>query len=515
MGSRADKCLWRAAWLVVIVLASSACSSDEVVQLETVELADGEFYSLAWGGTQVERFHVLARPGLPGENEDGALVLVSPQHAEPCDLGPTQRYYTQQPRSGSKYVLGSPSPARMALFNGIDADGYGTLSFADVDCKRTHLSVPDVRADTFLRLYPPNLEQLLIGVTDRDRSVLLVDPWNDSVVSVARDVANVWATDDGAWFLEKGQLVRRTLDGREWRRVGEDVSAFIQLGGNGDFAYVDKNRLIAEHDGKTVQIATDVCRARSLDSFIPGSLSYFSPCEARRLVITPAVGKTVGFEANVASYIAQRGQLFVAYDSEDGTTTTISTAFAREPDKLKPWVTLPHLAVQDIWPVSRGNWLVLGETDDGTLSLWQLSDSVPSTDPVLLAEGFADLNSTSKGVVFLREPGGELTLRDRDAQKTLFRAEGVTSYNFVFPGPSMALVYLENVDPATRLGRLRLLFLSGEEFVIANDVREYREVWWPERGILYARGGSRAGIRFARVDIPCEMTSDSPWACGF
>jgi hypothetical protein len=96
------------------------------------------------------------------------------------------------------------------------------------------------------------------------------------------------------------------------------------------------------------------------------------------------------------------------------------------------------------------------------------------------------------------------------------RVQDVTRFSFVFPGSSAAIVYLSQVDSTTGLGRLDLQFItSGEQFSLARDVREYREVWWPERGMLYARGGSRAGIRFARVDIPCEMTSDSPWACGF
>ncbi|HET6332211.1 MAG TPA: hypothetical protein VFG30_03325, partial [Polyangiales bacterium] len=164
MASRPDERLWQTAWLAVIVLGAVACTSDEQVKLETIELAEGEFYGLAWGGTQVERFHVVARPGPRGETDPNGLVLVSPQRDEPCDLGSVQRYYTQQPRSGSKYVLGSPSPARLALFDGIDEHGIGTLSFADIDCKRTDLTVPDLEADTLLRLYPPDLEQLLLGV---------------------------------------------------------------------------------------------------------------------------------------------------------------------------------------------------------------------------------------------------------------------------------------------------------------------------------------------------------------
>jgi hypothetical protein len=124
------------------------------------------------------------------------------------------------------------------------------------------------------------------------------------------------------------------------------------------------------------------------------------------------------------------------------------------------------------------------------------------------------LIGASRGTAWLNDTG-ELTLTDRNAEGTLLRASGVTRMSFVFPGSSTALVYLSDVNLATGLGRLQLRFLTGESFVLARDVREYREVWWPERGVLYARGGAHPGIRFARVEIPCEMTSDAPWTCGF
>jgi hypothetical protein len=513
MASRPDKHPRNAAWLAVIVLGSVACSSDDVVRLETVELADGEFYGLNWGGTQVERFHVVARPGPRGEADPNALVLVSPQHDAPCDLGTVQRYYTQQPRSGSKYVLGSPSPARLALFDGIDDHGFGTLSFADIDCKRTDLSVPDLEAETLLRLYPPDLEQLLLGVRDRDKNIRIVDPWHDRVTDVAQNVDNVWVTDNAAWFLESGQLVKRNFEGRERRRLGKAVSAFVALGAESDFAYIDDGKLIVEHGGKSKVLASDACRVRTIDAFIPGALAYFAPCDERRLVVQPGAGKAVTYDANVAEYFAQRGQLFITYVDEENTKTTVFTALARTPNELRPWATLSHVEVQNIWPIRGGRWLLVAGNEDGTLGMWRLTDSIPSADPETVVERADSIINAQRAIAWLYD--GALTLRDQDAGATFLRASAVSRFNFVFPGASPAIVYLTQVDPATGLGRLELLFLNGDAFTLAREVREYREVWWPERGVLYARGGARAGIRFARIEIPCEMTSDSPWACGF
>jgi hypothetical protein len=517
MASRTDERLWHAAWLAVIVLGTVACSSAEEVKLDTIELADGEFYGLAWGGTQVERFHVLARPGPRGEKDPNALVLVSPQHPEPCDLGPTQRYYTQQPRSGSKYVLGSPSPARLALFDEIDEHGIGTLSFADIDCKRTDLTLPDLEADTLLRLYPPDLEQLLLGVRDRDRNVLLVDPWGDHVTDIAQHVDNVWVTDNAAWFLEDGVLVKRDFTGRERRRVGTSVTQFLSLGGPGDFAYVDEGKLIVERGGKSTQLATDMClnsnAVRGLDPFIPGAIAYFSPCDTRRLVVQPVVGKAITYQPDVASYTAQRGQLFIAYDDAQTNSTAIFTALAREPNKPMKWIELPHVSLSNVTPVRNGHWLMQVQNDDNTFSLLRLTDSIPSDEPETVVAAADSIVQASRSFAWL--VGGELTVRDANAEATLLRASEVARFNYVFPGSSPAIVYTRQVDRATGLGRMELKFLNGDAFTLARDVREYREVWWPERGILYARGGSRAGINFARIEVPCEMTSDSPWACGF
>jgi hypothetical protein len=112
---------------------------------------------------------------------------------------------------------------------------------------------------------------------------------------------------------------------------------------------------------------------------------------------------------------------------------------------------------------------------------------------------------------------GTLSLLRRDTLAVLMLAKGVprSGFRFVFGGEAAALAYIHDADTDSGLGDLSLHFLTGEHFDIARNVREFREVWWPESGLLYATGGARAAMRFARVDVPCEKTSDSPWACGF
>ena len=73
--------------------------------------------------------------------------------------------------------------------------------------------------------------------------------------------------------------------------------------------------------------------------------------------------------------------------------------------------------------------------------------------------------------------------RHRDNTRVLLKAQGLTptSFRFYFTGLDTALAYMSHVDPDTQLGRLELHFVTGEHFKIDEEVREFREVWWPER----------------------------------
>jgi hypothetical protein len=251
---------------------------------------------------------------------------------------------------------------------------------------------------------------------------------------------------------------------------------------------------------------------RTLDGFIPGALAFYSPCDARRLMIVPAVGKPFAYDLFVADFFAQRGQLFVVTSSD--TSTMIRTAVAHDPAKLLTWVEeLPPIQLQNIWPIRGGRWLISGQEPDQSWALWRATDAIPSAEPQEVVRGADSIVNGQRGIAWLRD--GKLTVRDQSADGTLVQDDAVGRFSFVFPGQSLAVTYLTNIDSKTGLGTLELRFLNGDSFTLAREVREYREVWWPERGILYARGGRRAGVKFARVQIPCSQTSDSPWACGF
>ncbi len=510
--SRAKKRLWHAAWLTVVVVGVVACEREEEMQLEIVELAKGQYSGMNWGGTQVERFHVVARKGTRNRPED-EVVLVSPQHDEPCSLGPLALYSAQQPRSGAKFVLGSPSPVRVALFDDVDEHGIGRLSFADIECERTDLEVMDVGVRDPYRLYLPDLTSVLYGLFDPAWRLILVDPWDERVMATeAIDVQRVIPVNGGAWLIEAGQLVKRDLDGRELERKGKAIHPDdVRLGSEDDLAYIDEGRVIVERLGKTREVAKDACRLQSLDGFIPGALSFYAPCEENRLTVHRTGAEPLRYKAPIEAYTAQRGQLITM--RFEGDRTVLETAFAHDPLTLRPWVELPPVArLANIWPAV-GSWLVQVEMADETVTLYRVEDRVPATSFEVVAEGLTRVTSDTRGLAWIKE--GELTVTDRNASGVYLRARNVSSYRWVFERNATAIAYTERRTSETGLGHLRLHFLTGERYSLASDVREYQHVWWPERGILFVQDGDEPGMRFARVDLPCEMTSDSPWACGF
>lgn len=499
-------------WLAVLALAGG-CERDESIVFETVELAEGEFAGINWGGTQEERFYVVARKGTSGRRDDEA-VIISPQHEKPCSLGVVARASAQQPQTGSKFVVGSPSPTRIAVFDNLDEGGFGRFGFVDVNCKRTDLEIEDVDDADPMRLYMPDLSSVLYGLRHRNGEYLLVDPWSEEITNFTLNGALVGSTNDGVWLLEDGQAVKRDFTGRELRRRGTEITSMWILGGvdGDDIGYVESGRLMVERAGKTEMLSRDGCELNTLDGFIPGALGFRSPCNNGEVVVAPVNGKQLRYE-NARGYLGRRGQLIIVRVLPD--SLSVYTAFSGTPDQLVKWFELPAgTDVQDIWPVA-GSWLVRTERDK-RVDLLRIADRVPAGTPTVVASDLLAIGSgRGSGYLAWLKANGEVTFADRNAAGIMHRASGVRSFRVLFERRAQGLTYITNFDEETGLGRLTLHLASGETFRIADDVREYREVWWPERGILYAQGGETPGIRFARIDLPCEMTSDSPWACGF
>jgi hypothetical protein len=500
--------------MMMIVGAAACGGADSDVRLEILELATGEYYGLSWGGTQVERFHVVAREGDPAD-ADARAVIVSPQRTPPCELGDNvSRYLPLQPRSAAKYVIGSPSPVRIPVFDEVDDKGFGTLSFAGVDCERSPLSVPDTSASNLWRLYAPDLSTLTFAVRRRDLSLELVDPWKGKRDKVAEDVAWVWPIEKGFWTIEAGELVRRDQRGREQLRKGKQVRDLYLLGSDGEHAYVDERGLFLNRAGTEKKVTSDGCRLRTLDQFLPGAVAYLSPCDSFRLTVATPEGEVYHYAENVDVYDVQRGQLLFMSVSE--TTSTFWAVSPSKPDEPRRLFEVPRVRIEDLWNAPNGVLRLIVRQLDDSLTLLEINPSLTPVVPKIHQDRIVTFQPAQHALAFLDEDE-TLVMRDRDTLAVLHVAEGVTrsAFRFAFGGKATSLVYLSTTDPEALLGRLEMHVLTGDHFVIARDVREFRDVWWPERGVLYATGGEEPGIYFARVDIPCENTSETSFACGF
>ena len=502
-----------ALWL----LAAACAPSDESdIFTEVIPLARGEFYQLSWSGTQQERFWVMAQAGTPAK-PSGAIMLISPENAEPCRLdgAPGTRYLRPlQPRTAGKYVVGSPSPARVFMFGGVDADGVGTLDFADIHCQRQAFSVPDVRDLWYLM--SPDQTTLSVAVRTRDDALDFVDPWKGERRTVAQGVTALATYDTGETLIENGRLVQRDRRGQELLRRGKAVTDFWHLGGQGDVAYRDGRALHVRRDGAEKRLSDDGCDVGTLDPFVPGALVFNAPCvedEPRALHV--AVGDQIHrYAEGVSALFAETGLLLYTKDQDDSTQLwLVRSGMPSQPQMI---AELPQCSLSDVGSLGPGRLFLKANMPDETITVWQLE---LSQKPVLtpLASGLLGLSATSNAFAILTADA-ELLVSDRpDASRVSWRVPNArrSRYTFMFSGKTTALAYLSNVDEETRLGRLELHFLSGQHYVLGDDVREFQQVWWPERGILFAAGGEKAGVYFARVDIPCESASETAWACGF
>ena len=510
----------------VIAALSGACEyADDSVSTEIVPLAEGEYHGARWGGTQVERFYTVAWNG-PPEAPDGSAVIVSAEHEKPCNLGTSvSRYTSIRPQTASKYVIGSPSPARVVLLEDIDEAGFGTLSFADIDCQRIDLSVPDVDRGMLTYVYEPDQTSQKIAVRNRAGAIIFVDPWAQEQHQVTENATAFRVFETGEWLIENRELVKRDLDGEEVSRRGQDVTALLLLNGRGDVAYQEARGIYTIRSGETKRIAKSGCLyTGNLEAFMPTAIGHVDlPCDATsKLKVTVGTDKTYTYAANITGLSISPGMLI--YTTIENELTKVWLVDAGEPGKIKPAGELPNFVLEGVMTLpSRMTVLISREdktAEDGTVTrtrtIWQVLRAGENVSLVELTRGIRSWARQETAIALLYD-SGELVLADGSLERIVFRLQNAASsrFTFIMGGKALGLVYLDDVDPETMLGSLELQLLSGAHYTLAPDVREFEYVFWPERGLAYVAGGKDPGIRFARIEVPCEASSDAPWACGF
>jgi len=499
--------------------AWSACGKSDAdgIHIDNLLLAEGEFYQLDWGGAQLDRFYVTARAGTPQEPSQKA-VLVSADRAEPCELGSQlTRYFPLRPLSSSQYVIGAPSPARVPLLEATDEQGYGTLSFADVECKRTGPTLSGVKSTALWSMYSPDMTAVTFAALTQDGDFRLVDPWGDAQRRVASDVTQVATFDTGSWSIEQGALVQRDREGQRLQQLGTGVQEFALLSSNEAVAYADGQGVHVLQEGEEQLIAQAGCGLHNLEAFASGAIAYFEPCAARKLHVRMADGRSFDYADGVQAVIASSDFfLYTTLTSADASKMRLWLVKSDAPDTVISLGERPAFSVKYVLWAQAGAVLLLAQQSDGTTSVWQFFPAAQFPSLVELTKNIIGYQFVSEGVALLYADG-ELVVLDPSLQQVVLDLANARNSRFLFVlrGKAAGVAYLDEVDPDTRLGRLELQLMNGQHYSLAPDVREFTEVWWPESGVVYARGGEQAGIYFARLEVPCEVTSDTAWACGF
>jgi hypothetical protein len=498
-------------WWPLAVLGTLACQvGKDELKVTPVELVSGDFQSLAWGGAQVERFHVVAQRGTSDE-----AVIWSPDHGATCSLGSVAWYTTTQPLRLGGLAVGSLGRGLVPFVETLDDAGRGTLRFAGIDCKPLELEIPDVKRSELWSIEDSELTKPTFAVRTSDKRLIFADPWLGTQREIAHDVSGIAQLSDQLWIVEGGQAVLRDLTGVEMARTGKAVRELVVLNGVGDIAYVDAGGLsVWRSSGAVTHLANDACTPRVLDGFPQGTLAYFSACDQRQLVLENGkhVAKVVA--PAVVDFAAANGWLCYTVRTDSSTQLWI----ADTDGKATRVAESPAFDLDRVWNRGAGKLLVSMTQGDNTLSLWDIDTAHKSA--VQLASDLASIRVGTDAFVTIDSNQG-LSLQRLSDLKVERVSKGVlaSTVRFMFDESLPALGYVADADPDTGLGRFELHFISGaaqDPPPLANDVREIHEVWWPESGIVYAIGaGKSQGLWFAHVDVPCDKTSDTPWACGF
>jgi hypothetical protein len=506
---------------LALLCSLAACQQDQSVRTEIVPIAKGDFYSLTWGATQVERFYSVVRTSAYDRttNPTPEALLISPNHDEACSLGDDiSSVSALKPRLLSKYALGSPSPARVLLTRELDANGFGTVNFADVDCRLRDFEVHDVKQRW--DLFSPDYTSVKMAFFRSDATLLYVDPWAETSEEIAHDVTYVWRSDQNLALSENGQLVIRDQQGRVLMKRGKNVDKYASLSG-GDFIYGDESGTFLVRAGKTKMIGPNTVCSQSLtqlDPFIPGGLAFRTTCEAgaKLRVVDTNGDKHYDYDNVDSGFGALSGVLLYAVQTD--TTTQLWLVSNAAPDKPAMIAERDPFTLSGMLSIQSGV-IVLAAHENGpdSYTLWALQLADPTHALTTLTEGLAAPPTLGDGMAAFLYKNGDLVLRNSNFTTEILRVPGSlgAQNGFVFSGKASGYAYLSGFNPTSGLGRLELQLVNGDHFVLADQVRQYSEVWWPERGLLYITGGDDPGLNFARVDIPCEATSDTAWACGF
>jgi hypothetical protein len=332
-----------------------------------------------------------------------------------------------------------------------------------------------------------------------DGRVVALDPWSGAARALATGVTEAVLAFERLWVVESGSLVLRDLDGGEINRGGAAVVETSFAPDGSEAAYVDADGLfILEPTGDPVLVEADACRPEYLG---PTSMAYLSPCIDRRLVVLDRLdGERRVYASEVADVRGVGSWTFFVTSPDPGPGVETLWGF---PPRGTPSLVAESADLERIVPLDPTTFLVLVEIEGGTgrLVAWRNDGTTDEWNAAV-----ADFATGPGHVAFLGDfegSSGTLYLTERSKEATLEVARRVPVRGFRFSPADPILGYLTGFEPESGLARLEMLILAtGQRIVLDEEVAEFRETFWPSRGVLYSvRGEVDAGVRFAAVDV--------------
>jgi hypothetical protein len=485
-------------------------------------------------------------------NADSELVIIDFEDEHYCRAGQALRYdvaITTRSRPALVPVLVQPEARGDEL-------PPPELTFTTFDCQRTGFSLPVSGLPSRVVSGLPTGSGTAALVKTPDNGLVLVDPWEGTTRSVASSVRN----DDPAiafghfMWVDDGVIVISDEHVEPIATIGQNVGQLTASPEDGQLAYIEADgddvpggtlfTVDASGSEAPTQLETQVCGVRYLTLDGQRKLSYFAPCQDRRLVLRDvADGNLRVVDVNVAGAPAVRSiaghsaLMYVTTETPDAAAGTLwvvqgdlPKAIIAENTRVGPSTVTGDgglLTVVD-WANNggrlvewRGDALTevaqgvielapLGKMDNDDLTLLGNFDGV-SGDLLRLR---ADLSTEvlAQGVptraanddAFLANfdgEAGDLMLFDRKDGSSEPLAQGVVRGAFIFTQQFRSLLMLASRDPETKTNTLRMhLLRSKRDFVLHDGVTEAREVAFPSPGVLYnVLTGDEAGIWFAKT----------------
>lgn len=294
MGLRLRK-LWNP-WLLgtPLVLGWTACDFEGIRDIgETVlspdaalidrpgtRLVSGRFFGAEFGFSELEGPRLVAFEAADSNSDSNNVVIVSVVESyfegSHCDAGPAD----------GKYVLwgNEENPGFVALHDEVDEEGLGSLRIVGYDC--TELAHFESARLPVLRTATDVSDSLIVH--RGDDSLVEIDDFDTGKKNViAENVVQTRVTDDGLWSVEDQRLVFRAAENDVLVDFGSEVTRMWgRPGSASDIVYRDQGALyrvaVAEDGGvNEVRLQPDACEPRWNGNI----LTYFAPCESRRLVL--------------------------------------------------------------------------------------------------------------------------------------------------------------------------------------------------------------------------------------